>query len=247
MQTVMESSWGDYLLRYQGGEERSVVFRDLVLADIRQLGKTHPPVVMDIGCGGGFDSITELQRSISQAAGRYIGVEPDTEIELDESFSTVHRGLFEDVPIEPDSVDVAFSVMVLEHIADPEAFWGKLHRVLRPGGVFWGFTIDARHWFVSMSMLTEKLHIKDIYLNLLHGRRGEERYENYGVYYRSNTPRQIAEQTRAFASSEVLNFHRDDQLDYYFPKSLQGLSRAYERYGIRKGKPGCVLAVRVQK
>ena len=49
--------------------------------------------------------------------------------------------------------------------------------------------------------------IKDWYLNMLHGTRGEERYENYVVFYR----------------------------------------RAIDRFTIRMGFPGIILAVRVEK
>ena len=71
--------------------------------------------------------------------------------------------------------------MVLEHLADPRTFFEKVHTVLRPQGVFWGFTVDARHPFVTASVVSEKLHVKDLYLNIMFGKRGEGRYENYGV------------------------------------------------------------------
>jgi hypothetical protein len=137
--------------------------------------------------------------------------------------------------------------MVLEHFENPQIFWNKILNVLKKDGVFWGFTVDARHWFVFVSLLTEKLHIKDWYLNKLHGKRGEERYENYGVFYRSNTPQQIQHLTPSFASMDVLNFNYVGQLDYYFPQKLRWFGRSLNQIAIRLDLPGSVLAVRVQK
>ena len=174
--------------RFRRGEWRGTVFRDLVLADIR---RSVSPTVMDIGCGRGFDDSRDLQISLAESAGKYIGVEPDTGVALSDIFTETHRCPLEDAPLAPDSVDVAFCVMVLEHLEHPQAFWDKVGAVLRPGGVFWGFSMDARFYFPRVSRLLATVKLKDLYLNFLHGKRSEERYENYPVFYRSNTPRDL--------------------------------------------------------
>lgn len=203
--------------------------------------------LLDIGCGGGFDGDVELQRSLVDIAGDYVGVEPDPEIELANVFTRTHRCCFEDAPIEDESIDIAFAVMVLEHIRDPQKFWKRIHGVLRKGGCFWGFTVDARHWFVLVSTLMEKLRVKDIYLDKLHGKRGVQRYENYQAFYRANAPAQIARFTSDFSCREVLNFSRVGQLDFYIPGRLRWLGRMLDSVAIRAGLPGAVMAVRVEK
>lgn len=248
MQGSVEPLWAPYLQRYAGGEWRAPIFRDMVLADARALEDERGKLsFLDIGCGGGFDGDARLQHSLARVAGQYIGVEPDAAIDVGDMFSATHRCFFEDAQIEGDSIDMAFAVMVLEHFENPQAFWEKVHKVLRKGGVFWGFTVDARHWFVSASLLTEKLRIKDMYLNMLHGKRGEERYENYEVYYRTNTPEQIQGLTQSFSSTTILNFRKVGQLDYYFPQSLKWLGRTVDRIALRMDWPGSVMAVRVEK
>lgn len=248
MSKPVHEEWAPFLERYRQGEWRAPVFRDLVLHDAGKLRRERDGIaVLDIGCGGGFDNDPRLQREIASVAESYVGVEPDEEIELEEIFSEVHRSFFEDAELAEESIDLAFTVMVLEHIEHPELFWKKLHAVLRPGGVFWGFTMDSRHAFVYASSLFEKLHIKDAYLNLLHGKRGERRYENYGVFYRSNNPRQIEKQTAFFSDTLVLNFSRVGQLDFYFPRSLRWAGRAFDRFAIGLNLPGSLLAVRVVK
>jgi SAM-dependent methyltransferase len=248
MHTNFEPQWAPFLQRYKHGEWRSSIFRDMILVDAMSLEQERGKLTfLDIGCGGGFDSDSKLQQSLALVAGQYIGIEPDSAIDLGDIFSTTYRCFFEDAPIEEDSIDIAFAVMVLEHFNKPELFWNKLHKILKKGGVFWGFTVDARHLFVYLSLLTEKLHIKDLYLNLLHGKRGEERYENYGVYYRTNTPQEIEKLTSLFISRTILNFYRVGQFDYYFPQKLRWVGRSFDHFAISMGWPGSVMALRIEK
>jgi len=228
--------------RYLGGEWRTPIFRDLVLASI-------PPgaVVLDIGCGHGFDSSAEAQHDIARSAGRMLGVEPDNDMPTPEWFHAAHRCAFEDAPIEPDSVDVAYSAFVLEHIRDPEAFWSALHRCLRPGGEFWGFTVDSRSVFAVASNAMERLRIKDAYLRFVQGKRGDDRYENYATYYRCNSPSRIRRYARQFQRVECRSWARPGQFDVYVPAPLRPLSRFGERAMISTGLPGSLLIVRVTK
>lgn len=240
--------WSAYTQRYSSGEWRAPIFRDLILADAsRMKEKRNELTLLDIGCGGGFDGDAELQRSLAEAGSRYIGIEPDPQIELADVFTSAHRCRFEDAPIEDESVDIAFAVMVLEHIAEPQVFWSKVHRVLRKGGCFWGMTVDARHWFVLGSTLMEKLGVKDIYLDKLHGKRGQERYENYPAFYRANTPAQIARFASGFSSISVLNLSRVGQLDFYIPGRLRRLGRWMDSLAMHVGLPGALMAVRMEK
>lgn len=234
--------WEPYLRRYRGGEWRDRVFRDMILEDARRMA--GPVTFVDIGCGHGFDGDVPLQRSLAAEAGRYVGIEPDRKIELGPYFTETHRCLFEDAPLASGSVHVAFAVMVLEHLPAPERFWAKVRQVLVPGGVFWALTIDARHWFCRASKVMERLRIKDLYLNRLLGARGSERYENYPVYYRTNTPAAVRGFARGFASCDTVNFSREGQCGDYFPRPLRGLANWWDRRGLRRGRPGTLLVVR---
>lgn len=232
--------------RIQHGEWRSVVLRDMILDDIAAQGWTKP-VLMDIGCGHGFDTSTELQQSLADVAGEYIGVEPDREIKLQSFITSAYRSLFEDAPIAPSSVDMAFCVMVLEHIPDPQAFWDKVYETLKPGGVFWALTVDARHWFAFGSRALEAMHLKDIYLRAAHGERGEERYENYPVHYRTNSPRRVEHLARAFGTCSVWSVHQPGAIGYYFPGVLKPVAELISKSTYAVTGIGLNLFIRVQK
>ena len=247
MQSVdsRQSRYDAYLQRYRLGEWRARVVHDLIADDIRSKGRGSS--VLDIGCGDGFDADLPLQQSLAALSGRYIGVEPDANVELGQHFSKVHRCLFEQAPIEPASIDVAIAVMVLEHVQTPELFWRKVSEILKPGGVFWGMTVDGRSLFAKASYWLEQTHGKELYLRLLRGRRGEDRYLNYPVFYRCNTPDQIQAQTGLFSEHDVINFVRVGQHRHAFPQWLYPLSDQFDRWIVKNNKPGTLLLVRVVK
>jgi len=245
MQTGPETmDYRPFIDRYRSGEVRTPIFHDLVLNDIKLRQK---PVVLDIGCGKGFDDEPRYSTSLASHAGRYIGVEPDAAVELLPIFTEVYHSFFESAPIEPNTVDVAFCVMVLEHIESPAEFLKKTSEVLRPGGVFWGFTMDKRHWFTWASKFADVIHAKELYLNMIHGRRGIDRYENYPVHYRMNCPGDFQQLAGEFTAVDFLNFYRRGQLDFYYPKKLRWAGRALDSITHSLGMPGSVLAVRLQK
>ena len=242
--TAMREDWKiEVTRRYQQGECRSPIFRDVIQESIRQ----HGDRVLDIGCGHGFDDNAEMQQSIASLASHFVGIEPDPEIQIPEYFNEVHHSVLESAPLRKHSIDVAYSVFVLEHIKDADLFWQKIDDVLAPGGVFWGFTVDGRHPFRMASDAMESIGVKDFYLNRIQGRRGEERYENYPTWYRANTPRSIDKFTDRFATTSYLSLHRPGQLDYYFPQIVRPMTRTCEWLMMKARCPGSVLVVRAEK
>jgi SAM-dependent methyltransferase len=239
----IDDRWASYRARYSSGEWRSPLFRDMILDDVHRSGTR--PTILDIGCGDGLDGEITLQRTIAQAAGRFIGIEPDRKVILGDHFSETHRCLFEDAPIPPGSVDLAYAIMVLEHLPSPQLFWDKLHEVLADGGVFWGLTVDARHLFSRLSLWSGRLRIKNSYLDFMLGRTEQDaRYKNYPTYYRSNTPPEIARLASAFRSCECVNFSRVGQWSPYLPKPIRRFADELDRRSIRNGRPGTLMIVR---
>lgn len=240
-----QGHWAEYLARYRDGEWRTPILHDMILEDVQCRG--NRPTFLDIGCGSGFDGKPELQEKLASRAGRYIGIEPDIEVQVAPFIHEAHRCTFEEAPIEPCSVDIAVAVMVLEHVADPQSFFGKLHEVLVDGGVFWALATDARHYFCPASRCASRLGIKDRYLTCIQGDSGVHRYRNYPTYYRANTPRQILRYARDFSSADFIGFTRVGQLDFYYPCLLRPLGRLIDSLTIVMRLPGPTLAIRLVK
>lgn len=238
-------SCAESIERYRRGEWRTPIFRDLVLADIV---KRKPAVVLDIGCGSGFDGDPSISKSLADHSYRYIGIEPDESVARPNFVTEMHCSILESAAIQPASVDVAFAVMVLEHIQDPKHFMAAVSRVLKPGGVFWGFTIHSCHWFSKISQIMGQLKLKNGYLNWRFGPIGSvARYENYPTFYRLNREEDFRRYARDFSHSEIYALERDDQALYYFPRFLRPMARFWDRAVYGRGKPGALLMVRLGK
>jgi hypothetical protein len=89
--------------------------------------------------------------------------------------------------------------------------------------------------------------VKDLYLGLLRGRRGLDRYANYPTFYRSNSPAQIERCAHGFRSLEFVNFQRVGQLNYYLPRLLRPVGWGLDRLEMALSLPGTILSVRAVK
>jgi len=239
------TDWAHYVERYRRGEWRSPLFAEMVLDSLA--AAAPPRVVLDIGAGQGFDGDPELRAIIAGQADRYVAVDPDPAAVLAPCMSELHRCPFDEAPIAPCSVSVAFASFVLEHVAEPRRFFARVHDVLVPGGEFWGFTVDVRHYFSFASHLLERLALKDGYLDRVRGRRVEGRYENFPTFYRANSPRRLARYTAGFARAGFCSMHRVGQVRNYFPYRLRPLADRIDRLTIALGLPGSLLLVRLTK
>lgn len=101
---------------------------------------TPDAVVLDIGCGRGRCAedpvaVRRQLRSLKGKCCRVIGIDVDPRAAanpcIDEFRLLTADGCW---PVDTESTDLAVSVSVLEHVADPERFFGECRRVVKPGG-----------------------------------------------------------------------------------------------------------------
>jgi len=189
--------------------------------------------VLNIGAGR---NLSGQLRPVSTRAGRLTGIDPDPSIwdnsELDdreqvslERFAPHHVGQF----------DVALSVFVLEHVADPWRFTTACATVLRPGGVLFGLTVHKYHYFGLSTWATTRLHVADQLLLRLKGREVVDRY-HFPTEYRMNTTRRISRllADAGFTSVEFRMFDKPDLYAWYLPEALKPAAPAWTRmvYGL---------------
>ncbi len=113
--------------------------------------------VIDIGCGGGYAS-----EHMAKMGMQVTGVDPSeasiraarehalaTGLEID-----YRLGAGESLPMEDNSCDIAFCCDVLEHVDDVQQVLKEIHRVVKPGGVFFFDTINrtAFSWLVMIKL-----------------------------------------------------------------------------------------------
>ncbi len=97
--------------------------------------------VLDVGSGGGFDSLIAAQKVGTQ--GKVIGVDM-TEAMLAKARENAElmgatqaefrQGVVESLPVDSESVDVVISNGVINLCPDKAAVYSEIFRVLRPGG-----------------------------------------------------------------------------------------------------------------
>jgi len=108
-----------------------------------RIGPIHPDeTILDHACGAGMDLLLAARRV--GPGGRAIGVDMTAGMRDVASAAaiaaglgsivTVHAGLYEELPVDDESVDVVISNGVVNLAPDKARVFAEIHRVLRPGG-----------------------------------------------------------------------------------------------------------------
>lgn len=169
--------------------DRRRVFARLVIKECQRIGPSCR--VVDIGCGRGIGREVRYQQAIRPHVGELWGLEPDEGVQPgDGLFDHYQHALMETAELPEASFDLAYSFMVMEHVADPGSFMRAVHRCLKPGGVYLFMTPNAGHYFTILARAMHGLRIDELMLRVL--KRGEELEDyHYPVRYRFNRPRDI--------------------------------------------------------
>ena len=144
--------------------------------------------VLDAGAGAGDLFAYDLKGRVAEM----IGVDLDPRVETN---PRLDRGILADlteIPLEDDSVDVAFSRYVLEHVAEPARFLGEMARILKPGGRFLFLTPNKWHYVSLAARLTP---------HAFHGwynkKRGREDDDTFPTTYLLNSRSDVKRRFRA--------------------------------------------------
>jgi SAM-dependent methyltransferase len=151
-------------------------------------------IVLDIGAGRGkwADDPVAVRRELRVFKGRcarVIGIDVDAEAAhnpfLDE-FRLIEGDRW---PIEDDAIDLSVCDNVLEHVPDPDAFFGELRRVTRPGGYVCLRTPNVASYFgLASRLIPDRLH--STALNRVQRTAVDEK-DVFPTVYRCNTRRKL--------------------------------------------------------
>jgi SAM-dependent methyltransferase len=187
-------------------------------------------VVLDVGCGRGAHAghpvpfVRDL-RCFKGHCARVIGIDVDPagreNPTLDE-FRPIDPASFR-WPLDLGSVDLAVADCVLEHVADPPAFFAEAARVLRPGGCLCLRTPNSLG-YVSLAarLVPNALHARVL------GRvqAGREERDVFPTLYRCNTRRALRRAMGAAGFEAVVYSHEAEPAYLAFSRLAYGLGRA---------------------
>lgn len=161
------------------------VMTNLIVKEVQQYAGA--PRVLDIGCGHGLGRNVDLQWEIKQASDELWGIEPDTSVHPTQGlFDNFQHALLESADLPPNSIDVAYSSMVMEHVSDPDSFFNAVKACLKPGGIYLFLTPNAQSFVPRMTKIAHNLRIDEILLRMIRGKQQVEQY-HYPVEFRCNT------------------------------------------------------------
>ncbi len=133
------------------------------------------------------------------------------------------HGPFEICDIPENEYDAIVSVMVVEHVSEPEAFLAKAARVLKPGGAMFVLTPCGAHPFARAVRMVQALRLKSRLITDTLG-------NDYPALYRLNTRRAVvdAAERAGFASVEF-HHYPNAQWSQYWPGLLRFMPAMYDR------------------
>ncbi|OGS37771.1 MAG: hypothetical protein A2293_14830 [Elusimicrobia bacterium RIFOXYB2_FULL_49_7] len=158
--------------------------RDAVFQFLELLSKEVTPekVVLDIGAGAG-----ERNRySFKSRCQKMIGIDLDERVKCNPLLDVGMVADASSIPLPDNSVDLAFSIYVLEHIECPDRFIAEVKRVLKPGGVFWMLTPNKHHYVPLIARWTNVLFHKWV-----NKKRGRQETDTFATFYRMNTRKDL--------------------------------------------------------
>lgn len=146
-------------------------------------------VLLDVGCGNAeprrHDKVNYRKQltSYKGKVKRVIGIDVD-EGARENPFLDEFRLITSNWPIESESVDICLCASVLEHISNPEQFFGEFQRVLKKDGYL---CIHTPNLFNYISIISHIIP-SNYHANILHkvqpGRREDDIFP---TYYKCNT------------------------------------------------------------
>ena len=139
-------------------------------------------VMLDLGAGAGILPAMDFRGH----ARRICGVDPEPRVTENPYLHEGKVGVGEKIPYANETFDVVIADNVLEHLAEPEAVFAEVRRVLKPNGRFLFKTPNWHHYMPLAAWATPHWFHK--WFNQLRGRAS---IDTFPTVYRANTPRTL--------------------------------------------------------
>lgn len=223
-------------------DKRRSVFQD-IYAEMLSRESSLKGKVLDVGCGHGHNPVIS---KLIHLIGELDGVDPFPVVEPHPNIKNRWTCRMEDIPVKPNTYDMAYSYNVVEHISDENAFLSKIMEILKPGGIYWSMSPNARHPFTWGVRLLQAMKLKDIYNNKV-----KTKGNNYPAYYRLCSDMKVLKgvKNQSLPVSKLDFFYiQNVQWDTFFPENLRFVPHIVDRFVIlHKPRMSNIFMFRAQK
>lgn len=213
------------------------------LRGIKQRLGGEPLRAANFGCGTGIGRNPDYLLAIDDEIDEHWGVEPDESIQAPPIFENFQHALAETADLPEGYFDVAYSAMVVEHVAEPDPFMAAIARCLKPGGVHVFMTVNGDHYFARLAWLMNRLGVEDLVLRLVRGKQEVSGY-HYPVQYRMNKASEIAALAQKHGFKPPVNaFVEIEGPRPYFPGPLRPIYNHLQSRRRKGNDPGILLTL----
>lgn len=193
--------------------------------------------VLNVGAGA---NVSGALRPLVRREPYLVGVDPDAAIHANVSLAERHRMSLEEFAVaNAGRFDVVLSVYVAEHVTRPAAFAAASARVLRPGGEWFGLTLNVRHYFGAATWAASRVGASDWLLRRVAGNRLVHEH-HFPPAYRMNSVRALRGvcAQAGFERLDVRCYDATDRYQWYLPGGTRWFAPAYTRLVYAAGRPG---------
>ena len=189
-------------------------------------------VALDLGCGRGAASEDALPwrrdlRILKGRCARVVGVDPDPAAATNPTIDEFHLMEGHVIPLSDESVDLAFSDFVLEHVEDVPAFLGEAARVLKPGGYL--FIRTPNVW--SYPVLASRMVPNHLHARILHRLQPDRKEEDvFPTLYRCNSRGKLRQALERVGFACVVHAHESEPSYLGVSRPLYAMGVLYQRY-----------------
>jgi len=202
--------------RFYRGQFRGMYdrFSDVIHDHVRK-----DDMMLDAGCGSG--RVFQYAFAEHQRPGLIVGVDLTEEPTGNQNLDAAARADLARLPFRDATFDIAISSHVAEHLTQPEAVFGELARVLKPGGRLLILTPNRWHYVtVSAAVMPHSFHLR------FNQSRGVDAHDIFPTVYRANTA------TRLRSLYERAGLEMDDLLQFETEPEYLAFSTATYALGV---------------
>jgi len=180
-------------------------------------------MMLDAGCGSG--RVFQYRFDESQRPELIVGVDLTDEPRGNRNIDAAARADLARLPFHDATFDIVVSSHVAEHLTAPEAVFGELARVLKPGGRLLVLTPNRWHYVtISAALLPHSFHLR------FNRSRGVDIKDVFPTVYRANTAARLQRlyEGAGLEVERLLQFETEPEyLAFSLPSYALGV--AYER------------------